>query len=60
MGIIKNWLRKNPEETLVISFMEQVEALKLNVEINDEKVRTLEVMILQMKFNMEKISEDAK
>ena len=44
INTIKNWLRMYPEETLMISFVEHVEALKLSVEVNQAKVLALDNM----------------
>ena len=59
LDTIKEWLRKNPEETTVFTFVEQVEALKIDVELNSAKVETLVAMIRQTNFNMQKTIDTA-
>ena len=60
VNTIRNWLRKNPEETMVISFLEQVETLKRDVELNQAKVETLGAMLEQIEYNKQRAIDNAR
>lgn len=57
--VIKSWLRKNEEEIIVTKFLEEVESLRTQVDLDQAKIDTLDQMITMTQLTYDNAIETA-